>query len=115
MEAVLCTTFLGGRAQLRNASWFRSRVGRNQPAVPHARVANNSANETPVQKLVALPQALKDQVNPPVGTRKGCFDTLLGDPHETELLADGPFLLTRGVQLWHEAEEQIRAPKHYGF
>lgn len=37
-------------------------------------VANTSVNETPVQKLVALPQVLKDQANIPAGTIKGCLD-----------------------------------------
>lgn len=90
---MLCTTFSGGRAQLRNVSWYRSRLSRNQHAALHA-VAKNSVNETPVRQLVALPQVLKDQINTPAGTIKGCFDMLLGDPHKTELLADVPFLLT---------------------
>lgn len=106
VEVRLCTTRLGSGVQLRNASWYCSKFGRNQQAVLHT-VANNSVNETPVQKLVALPQVLKDQVNIPAGTIKGCFDTLVCNPHKIELLADVPFLLTHGVQLLHEAEEQI--------
>ena len=70
-------------------------------------VANNSVDESPVQKLDALLQVLKDQVTIPAGTIKGCFDLLLSNPHKTQLLADVPFLLTHGVELLQEAEEQI--------
>lgn len=114
MEVELCTALLGSRAQLRNASWSRSRSGRNQQAVL-CTVANNSVNETPVQKLVALPQVSKDRVNIPAGTIKGCFDMLLGNPHKTELLADVPFLLARAEQFVHEAEELSSAPAHHFF
>lgn len=86
--------FLGSRTQLRNLSWSHSRFGRNHQAVL-CMAANNSVNETPVQKLVALPRVSKDRVNIPAGTIKGCFDMLLGNPHKTELLADVPFLLAR--------------------
>lgn len=78
-------------------------------------VTNNSVNETPVQKLVALPQVSKDRVNIPAGTIKGCFDMLLANPHKTELLADVPFLLARAEQLLHEAEELSSAPAHHFF
>lgn len=114
MEVELCTALPGSRSQLRNASWSRSRFGRKQQAVL-CTVANNSVNETPVQKLVALPQVSKDQVNSLAGTIKGCFDMLLGNPHKTELLADVPFLLAHAVQLVHEAEELSSAPAHHFF
>lgn len=114
MEVELCTAFLGSRTQLRNASWSHSSFGRNQQAVL-CTVVNNSVNETPVQGLVALPRVSKDRVNIPAGTIKGCFDMLLGNPHKTELLADVPFLLSRAVQLVHEAEELSSAPAHHFF